>query len=191
MKSQFVDHDEARLINGTRQRNSQAFAQLYQRYLPLICKVWYQFQLPGCGLDDWQQEAAIVLYRATCQFKQQDVRFCWYIRQALTNRMRDLYRQQAAKKRVPFGRINYLAEAGIDDHTVDRQLRPDEIYRLRVCYQHFLETCSPLERATFLEINRGNSIQDTASTCHCTPRRVRSALERARKKLHSSLDDEH
>ena len=190
MDSPFVDPRESRLIAAVAHRDSQAFQELYQRYIPLICKVWYRFRLPTLSLEDWKQEAAIVLYRAACRFKQRDVLFCSYLRQAFLNRIRDLYRQQAARKRVPFGCLHYLAEEGVNEFEklVDSRLRPDEVYHLRTSYRHFLRECSPFERHIFLTINQGISIREAALIEKCPLRTIRSALERARKKLRDSLE---
>lgn len=187
MYTPFMDPVECRLITAASQRDSQAFHVLYQRYLPLICKLWYQFELPRTSLEDWQQEAAIVLYRSACRFKKTDVCFCSYVRQALLNRIRDLYRQQAAKKRVPFGCLNYLNEKGAYEYMENSRPRPDEVSSLRKSYAYFLGECSPLERRAFLTINRGISIRQAALRWHCPPRRIRSALGRAQKKLRDAL----
>lgn len=174
---------ETVLLAQTRAHDSRGFMILFNRYRPLICKLWYQFHLNYTSLDDWQQEAALVLYRVACNYCDQQAQFCWYFRQALLNRIRDLYRQQAAKKRVPARCLISLTDVHVEAVAIDHHLGPDEVAEFRRTYQRFREDCSPFEWLTFVEINQGFAVGEVANKLGCNDRCVRSALERARRKF--------
>lgn len=174
---------ETALITQVRANDSMYFMILFNRYRPLICKVWYQFHLTSTSLDDWQQEAALVLYRVACNYSGQQGHFCCYFRKALMNRIRDLYRQQAAKKRVPANCIEPLTDVHVEAVAIDHHLGPDEVAEFRQCYYRFRNDCSNLEWETFVEINQGFAIDEVANKLGCNLCSIRSALERAKKKF--------
>lgn len=178
---------ETELLANIRANNSHSFTILFNRYRPLVCKIWYQFHLTGTGLDDWQQETALVLYHVACNYYDQPVKFCWYFRQALMNRIRDLYRQQAARKRVPSQFIEPLTDVHVETLTVDHHLGPDEVAEFRCSYHHFREECSNLEWNAFIEVNQGYDLGEVAGMLGCTRRCVRSAFERAKKRFIQEL----
>ena len=176
---------ESVLIERVTEHDSGSFAKLYNQYLPLICKVWYQFHLTELPLEDWKQEAAVVLYRTACSYYQrcQEARFCWYLRQALLNKIRDLYRQQAAQKRIPVENVEPITDLHIDQRLVDAHFRPDDVSELRFIYRQFLQNCSLLERDVFVMINSGQCPEEIAHRFSCSPLSIRSAFERARQKF--------
>lgn len=178
---------EAVLLTQVRTKDSTSFMILFNRYRPLIYKLWYQFHLTSTSLDDWQQEAAMVLYRVACNYSDQQAHFCWYLKQALTNRIRDLYRQQAAKKRVPACCLEPLTDVHVEVVAVDHHLSPADVAEFRYTYHRFKDSCSQFEWATFVEINQGLEIDEVASKLGCKQQCVRSALERARKKFVEEL----
>lgn len=177
------------LIERIGKQDSESFAALYDRYLPLICKTWYQFHLADLALEDWKQEAAVVLFRTACSYQNKEARFCWYLRQALRNRIRDLYRQQAAKKRIPTDNLEPITDIHIDQHLIDANLRPDDISQFRLVYRQFIRNCSLLERDAFVLINSGERLEEIAKRLSCSPLSVRSAFERARQKFLKYLYD--
>ncbi|HIX35561.1 MAG TPA: sigma-70 family RNA polymerase sigma factor [Candidatus Limosilactobacillus merdigallinarum] len=178
---------EAVLLAQVRTKDSTSFMILFNRYRPLICKLWYQFHLTSTSLDDWQQEAALVLYRVVCNYSDQQTHFCWYLKQALTNRIRDLYRQQAAKKRVPACCLEPLTDMHVEVMAVDHHLGPAEVAEFRRTYHHFRDHCSQFEWTIFVEINQGFEVDEVADKLGCKRQCVRSALERAKKKFIQEL----
>lgn len=171
------------LLQRVGEQDSDSFSILYERYLPLICKTWYQFHLADLPLEDWKQEAAVVLYRTACSYHNKEARFCWYLRQALRNKIRDLYRQQAAQKRIPTDSVEPITDIHIDQHLMDANLGPDEISHYRLIYGRFIRNCSLMERDAFILINSGEHLDEIAKRLSCSPLSVRSAFERARKKF--------
>lgn len=178
---------ESELIKQVAGNDSASFTALYRQYLPLICKLWYRFRLEEVPLDDWKQEAAVVLYRTARSYSCHEARFCWYLRQALMNRIRDLYRQQVALKRVPMNQIEPITDLQIDQRFVDINMQPDEISHFRSIYQQFLKECSRLEKDAFLGINSGKRLEIVARQLCCSPLAIRAAFERAHKKLKQRL----
>ena len=176
---------ESLLIEKVVEHDSVSFSKLYDQYLPLICKVWYQFHLTELPLEDWKKEAAVVLYRTSCSYYNhcQSVRFCWYLRQALLNKIRDLYRQQVAKKRIPVENVEPITDLHIDQRLVDAHFRPDDASEFRYIYRQFLQSCSLLERDAFTMINSGHCPEEIAHRLSCSPLSIRSAFERARQKF--------
>lgn len=171
------------LIQQSAMGSSQEFSALYQKYLPLIYKTWHRFRLAELSLEDWKQEAAIVLFRSASSYGRQNVRFCWYYRQALLNRIRDLYRQQAAKKRIPSREIEELTDVHIDRKMVDPHHRPDEVSEYRSSYSSFFNNCSLFEQSVFILVNRGYNYEEVAKRMSRSTRSTRSAFERARQKF--------
>lgn len=177
------------LIERVGGQDSESFSALYEQYLPLICKTWYQFRLADLPLEDWKQEAAMVLYRVACAYQNKEARFCWYLRQALRNKIRDLYRQQAAQKRIPVDNIEPITDFHIDQQFVDVNFRPDDVSRFRLVYEQFIRQCSLMEKDAFMLINSGERLEDIAEQLSCSPLSVRSAFERARQKFLKCLYD--
>lgn len=180
---------EGMLIERVLEQDSASFMQLYNRYLPLVCKIWYQYHLADLPLEDWKQEAAMVLLRTVRSYGNHEARFCWYLKQALTNKIRDLYRQQAAKKRIPAENMEPITELQIDRCFVAVHYAPDDIIEFRLIYRHFLQDCSKLEREVFMMINSGKRLEDIAQELGCSPLSVRSAFERARQKFLKKLNE--
>ncbi len=178
------ERTELALIAKATRGNNETLAQLSDRYQPLVRKLWLSFSIAGLDRQDWQQEAFLVLSRAVQSYKKdQKTRFCWYYRQLLTNRLRDLYRQTRAEKRIPAQLIQDLDAENDITMIQDPVLSPEQIVMWRVSYQEFLAQCSKNEREAFLLESKGLALEEIAQTMGCSPGRVKNALHRARAKL--------
>lgn len=85
------------LLLDVRAGDQNAFAQLYERYLPLIGRLIAQFSSGFvCAEDaeDFRQEAALALYQAAMAYRldQHEVEFGLFAKICMTNRMIDKLR---------------------------------------------------------------------------------------------------
>ena len=77
---------ELALINGATKGDNETLGELFDRYQPLVRRLWLNYSIATLDRQDWQQEAFLVLDRAVHNYRQeQRTRFCWYYRQLLTN----------------------------------------------------------------------------------------------------------
>lgn len=179
-----VGDTEADLIGAARQGNSEALTELFDRYQPLVRRLWIKMTIPGFDRDDWQQEAFLVLTRAVRTYRtDQATRFCWYFHHLLENRLRDLYRRKVAIKRVP----EHLIQAV----SVDNDLAilpaatpsPEEVVLRRERRRQFLAACSRMEREVMILASFGHNTEETARLMGCSPAKVKNARHRARAKF--------
>lgn len=179
-----VEREEQALIRAAREGTSSALAALFNRYQPLVRRLWLKMAIQGLDRDDWQQEAFLVLHRAVVTYQpEQATRFCWYLHHLLENRLRDLYRRKVATKRIPAQLIQPLSVDN-DMTTIPAVTpSPEEAALLRERRRLFLLACSATERQVIILASQGMSTQETARLLGCSPTKVKNARHRARAKL--------
>ena len=179
---------ELALINGATKGDNETLGELFDRYQPLVRRLWLNCSIANLDRQDWQQEAFLVLDRAVHNYRQeQRTRFCWYYRQLLTNRLRDLYRQTRAAKRIPAQLVQDLNVENDVTMIQDPVLTPEQIVMWRASYQEFLAQCSTNEREAYLLESEGRDLTEIAQVMGCSERKVKNALHRARAKLKKHL----
>lgn len=171
------------LLKRIIKRDSECFHILFSRYHSLICKVWHQFHINGLDLEDWEQEASLVLYKTVLLYRDREATFAWYYKLALTNRIRDIYRGQSAKKRIPLDLQDDLTKQHVDYLLVDINSSPEDISHYRQNYREFLQHCSELEYESFIRLTSGQKLDVIAIKLDSSPMAVRSAFARARRKF--------
>jgi RNA polymerase sigma-70 factor, ECF subfamily len=93
-----ADDDDATLITAARAGEAGAFAQLFDRYYPMIHAFAYRFCLHGADADDIAQETFIKASRSLQTFRGGDLR-SWLFRIA-ANAGRDLHRERSRRTRL-------------------------------------------------------------------------------------------
>lgn len=186
-----LEREELAMITAARRGDGEVLAALFDRYQPLVRRLWVQCTIADLDRDDWAQEAFLVMHRAVVTYQPaQTTRFCWYFHHLLANRMRDLYRKKAATKRIPAHLIqplnaeNDLATLAASGPT------PEEVVILREKRRAFLAACSATERRVILLESQGQAPTEIARLLGCSRARVQNAHHRARAKLKWFLGDQ-
>lgn len=176
-----------RLKQGPRGRDGGNGKQeeIFQRYRPLIIKLWRRYYVAGLEFADWEQEARVVIVRVlkVYQGSKDGEQFSGFLKQSLVNRILDLYRARKAHKRIPAGEIGALTPEA-EEMLQDQPWRqPEELVHGRFCLRQLIAACSPFERQVLLSFNQGYSIDEVAERLQCTKRQVQSAMGRSRRKM--------
>lgn len=180
-----ANQEEMTLITGAKFGSSDNLEQLFANYLPLIKKIWRIHFIPGLEFEDWSQEAMLTLIRSIASYRADtQVRFCWFYKRALRNRLRDLYRLQAAGKRIPaaqIGELSKIHEETLPDINIHAAVH-DQVECISL-YRELQDQCSVFENQVFARQTQGFRINEIAQELHCSPKKVLGGLERAHRKL--------
>ena len=178
------NQEELTLISGAKFGDRQSIDALFERYEPLVRKQWNRNKICAYEYDDWRQESLMTMMRVVSQYHADEmVRFCWFYKLALVNRARDLYRTQAASKRIPEEITSSIGEEG-EQYLFERNIygAPGEVVMIRQRFRDLLSHCSKMEAEVFIMWIHGYGVAEIADKIHCKPSQATSALARARKK---------
>lgn len=157
--------------------DSQAFEELFQKYLPLTLKTVAPYHIRGYEVDDWLQEARLAMLKALDHYDGSNgSKFGSYYRMVLLSYVKSLLRRFLAKKR----RADASAIPVEDPLAENQQFRLpiDHVEKSlvnRLLLAEFVPLLSPIERMTLLVI-----LADNATPL--TPQQIR-ARDRVRRKL--------
>ncbi|MRN06421.1 sigma-70 family RNA polymerase sigma factor [Lactobacillus sp. 0.1XD8-4] len=179
------------LIEKSRLGSSEDFQQLYRRYWPLVRRLWQRYNIAGLELADWEQEAQVVMLEVIRLYNNQGPRmFSCFLKECLTNRIRDLQRQSQAGKRIPTERLYALTDEYAEVIIDFWHHSPDEIIYCRQSIKNLLHNCSQFERKVLNYLHNGYSIEEIAISLKCPKRSIQSALHRCHLKLIQVLSKE-
>lgn len=181
--------EDWQLIDLIRTRgDSAAVQELFGRYRPVMLRLRQQYYLPEHDLDDWEQEARLVLCAATHKFDQaRSTSFGAFYKLNLKHRVYDLIRQSQAKKRHAQV-LSFDAQwAYFADTLVDPRIQVREGIELQDTLQRLLPRLSPVERAVFTALLRKATPADISAEFAWPVERVVAALHRCRQKLRQLL----
>lgn len=182
------DQEEVRLLTAARAGKDREFQSLFDKYLPLVRRLWQEYYVADLELADWQQEAEVVLLRALDRYHGGSLtRFAGFYKQSLINRLLDLYRARQAYKRIPASQLSSLGDEDADRLVDGYHNRPEDIIYCQNCLAAFMERCSPFERQVISQLHQGISIAQLEREFDCDERKIRSALTRGRRKLIAEL----
>lgn len=184
------NQEELALISGAKFGDQESINELFNRYEPLVKKQWSRNKICTYDYDDWRQEALMTMMRVVTQYHAETtVRFCWFYKQALVNRARDLYRSQAASKRIPMEITSSIGEAA-EQYLDERSIygAPGETVIIKERFRQLLKECSRLEAEVFIMWIHGYNIDEIAEKVECQRSQATSALARARKKARDLAD---
>lgn len=133
-----------KLIRLSKKGNDIYFQMLMQKYRPVLLKFWSIYNIDGMDLNDFEQEAAIVMLKTLINFEERkNITFGAFYKSNLRNHIFDLLRKMQAQKRIPSKNIIsfqdvslYFEETIIDPKVeVDAKLKNTEIIReaLKLC----------------------------------------------------------
>lgn len=173
-----------------------AFDQMYRQYYPLVYKFQKKYYLKGFDQEDWLQEGRIIFYKSLENYEDtHQVTIGKFFKRNFENHIRSLVRKQCATKRTvdmqavsleqkvesqgeAFVDCLHKEEAGVLDQLIIRE----KLEQLPV-------VLSPFERTTFQEYISGKDLRQIATDQDAQQTTVRSAYDRAKKKLKTIIYD--
>lgn len=173
-----------------------AFDVLYQEYHPVVYKMAKKYYLRDYELEDWLQEGRIVFHRSLERFdEEKQLSIGKFFKLNFENHIRSLIRKQCAYKRISDTtsvsldqKLEARGENFMDYLTVE-QSDPLETLIIQEKLEEFPALLSPFERATFQAYIQGEELETIAKEQTLTLTTVRSAYDRAKKKMKHLLSD--
>lgn len=179
---------EVKILVDARAGKDKEFQALFNQYWPLVRRLWQEYYVADLELEDWHQEAEMVLMRVLERYRGGSMNsFAGFYKQSLINRLLDLYRARQAYKRIPASQLSSLGDEDANLLVDGRRNRPEDIVYCQKCLENFMQRCSTFERQVIILLHQGDSIADLESKLNCDERKIRSALTRGRRKLIAEL----
>lgn len=179
---------EVKILVDARAGKDKEFQALFNQYWPLVRRLWQEYYVADPELEDWHQEAEMVLMRVLERYRGGSMNsFAGFYKQSLINRLLDLYRARQAYKRIPASQLSSLGDEDANLLVDGRRNRPEDIVYCQKCLENFMQQCSTFERQVIILLHQGDSIADLESKLNCDERKIRSALTRGRRKLIAEL----
>ena len=172
---------------------SDAFAALMDRYLPLIEKTVSRFdnsQVSDADREDLRQEALMSLYRAALSFDlcQSNVSFGLYAQICMTNRLISCVRRIA--RRAEEQPLSLADEAAIPaDERGDPAYAYEAQERLRHTYGVLRRVLSAFEFTVWRAYLGGKTAKEIAEEVGKTEKSVTNAIGRIRRKLKTARSE--
>lgn len=178
------------------QGDFEAFDRLYRQYHPVVFKMQTKYYLKGFDQEDWLQEGRIVFFRSLEKFKEgHKVTVGNFFKLNFENHVRSLVRKQCAFKRkgdmtaVSLDqKIDTQGETFFDGIQIEEAQALDYLI-IREKLEEFPKILSSFERVTFEEYIDGKELVEIAETHDVQLVKVRSAYDRAKKKIRSLISD--
>ncbi len=179
------------LVLDVRTGDQNAFAQLYDRYLPLIERLLARFTAGlSCGEDaeDLRQEAALALYQAALAYRldQQEVEFGLFAKICITNRLIDKLRalDRCVRTEVYAEDDDSADRSGADQDPAAHLLDAEAVAAITAVIDAHL---SGYEQRVFKRYLLGYSAREIARIVAKDEKSVTNAIYRIRRKLKTLL----
>lgn len=178
------------LLEDVRSGDEDAFMKLFLQYRPIVFKVQGRYFVKDFDGDDWLQEGLIAFSESLNHYDENvGVTFGAYFKRNFENCIKSHLRKQAAYKRksqtdaIPFE--TSLAEEGHDIRfgLVQQVPSADDQLIVAEAMENLGELLSPLEELAFTSYILGLDWEDIAVYAKQSPRKIKLAYERARRKL--------
>lgn len=172
------------------QGDSGAIQELFSRYRPVMLRLKQNYYLPGHDLDDWEQEARLVLWSVASKFNgKRSSSFGAFYKLNLTHRVYDLIRQSQAKKRnAPL--LSFESNwAYFADTLVDGRTQVGESVEIRTTFRELLGQLSKTEHLVLVELLTRASPLEISRKFEWELTRVVAAQHRCRLKLRRLLTE--
>ncbi len=129
--------------------SEESLQKLFDKYKPLVNKVWRNYYLHDMDIDDWYQESMLVMVKNIRNYDpNHKATFGTLYQISLKNHLYDILRKRKAKKRMPVDKmVSYNAnELYFQNSLKDRIfLTPDQSMNIKICYEELIARLSPLE----------------------------------------------
>ena len=171
----------AALTASVQRGDEAAFAQLLDRYAPLLQSLVSVFETPSIDADELMQEARFALYRAALSYREGGVTFGLYAKICVRNQLVSRLRREMREKRVCS--LDRVAHELVSDESVDALdfLLSDESFRLM--RERIARILSPYENRVFELYASGLSVAEISVRLGGKVKSVRNALDRCLSKL--------
>lgn len=157
--------DKRLIMDFNNNNNEDALAKLFNKYKPLINKVWSSYYLTDMDVDDWYQEAMLVLIKNINEYNfERNASFGTLFKISLKNHMFDILRRSNAKKRMPADKlVSYSANESLYNNSIKDKvyMHPEETMKMKECIEKLSNQLSPMElkvaHAMLMQICEGDS----------------------------------
>lgn len=183
-------------FEGILKGDALAFDRLYRKYHPVVHKFQKKYYLKDFDREDWLQEGRIIFHRSLEKYEEaHNVSIGKFFKSNFENHIRSLIRKQCALKRTIDVQsisldqkmenqgesfFDYIATE--DANVLDQMIIREKLEQLPI-------VLSPFERITFEEYMRGKELEEIAKDTDSREITVRSAYDRAKKKLKAIIYD--
>ncbi|PZL69883.1 RNA polymerase subunit sigma-30 [Enterococcus plantarum] len=173
-----------------------AFDRLYRKYHPVVYKLQKKYFLKDFDREDWLQEGRIIFHRSLEKYQDEhSVSIGTFFKSNFENHIRSLVRKQCALKRTIDAKSisldqkienqgeSFFDYIGTEDsNALDQMIIREKLEQLPL-------VLSPFERITFEEYMNGKELKEIANDTDSREITVRSAYDRAKKKLKAIIYD--
>ncbi|MDT2815631.1 sigma-70 family RNA polymerase sigma factor [Vagococcus carniphilus] len=177
---------------------SDAFEELFQKYVPIVLKQKSAYYLRDYDLDDWLQEGRIVCFQSLQRYNiEQDVTFGLFFKINFKRRVVTLLRHQEAQKRQIYrytesleSQVDQLGEhfsKCVEDYRAGTSI---EYIFIRESLEDFSEQLSKFEIKVYIYLLLGEGLESIASILDVSVRKVTNGYSRLRKKVIEQLIEE-
>ncbi|ALS36490.1 RNA polymerase sporulation-specific sigma factor [Enterococcus rotai] len=176
--------------------DTAGFDRLYRKYHPVVYKFRKKYYLKDFDREDWLQEGRIIFYRSLEKYEEaHNVSIGKFFKSNFENHVRSLIRKQCALKRTIDTqsvsldqKIEHQGESFFDYIETEE---PDVLEQMiiREKLEQLPTALSPFERITFEEYINGKELDEIAKDTDSREVTVRSAYDRAKKKLKAIIYD--
>ena len=179
---------DAQLAALVKNGDSQAFAELTERYIPAIRAKVSPFHAGGMETDDLCQEGLLALLLAAKTFDPENgASFRTYADVCISNRVIMAYRSATSAKNKPLS--NFVSLSGEDapkfpaDCSADPEALLDNREGFEIVRRRMAEILTPMELRALQLYLGGCSYREIAEKMSVTEKAADNALQRARNKL--------
>ncbi|MFC6347448.1 sigma-70 family RNA polymerase sigma factor [Vagococcus carniphilus] len=186
------------LLTQAKIGSSDAFEELFQKYVPIVLRQRSAYYLRDYDLDDWLQEGRIVCFQSLQRYNiKQDVTFGLFFKINFKRRIVTLLRHQEAQKRQIYhytesleSKVDQLGEIfskGVVDYRAGTSI--DYIF-IRESLEDFSEQLSKFEIKVYIYLLLGEGVESIANILNVSVVKVTSGYSRLRKKIKKQLMEE-
>ncbi|MGX7030526.1 sigma-70 family RNA polymerase sigma factor [Vagococcus zengguangii] len=186
--------NEKELIVAAKNGDIDAFETLFEKYRPIVYKLFKAYYIQGYDFDDWLQEGQIVCFHSLNAYDStKGFSFGVFFKMNFKRHVISIIRHQnALKRRLDVSSVSLeatLSEKGehclIQEHNY--RISSLDYVHIRESLKDFIELLSRFERAVFKLYVEGLSTKEIAASLSCPISRVNNALDRIKKKLKGHL----
>lgn len=181
---------------GILTEEAEAFDCLYRKYHPVVYKFRRKYYLKDFDREDWLQEGRIIFHRSLEKYEEEhNVSIGKFFKANFENHIRSLVRRQCAQKRTidtqsvsldqkieNQGEIFFEYMEIEDGDALEQMIIREKLEQLPT-------VLSPFERTTFEEYMSGKELKEIARVTDSREIAVRSAYDRAKKKIKAIIYD--
>ncbi|WP_220751309.1 sigma-70 family RNA polymerase sigma factor [Apilactobacillus xinyiensis] len=175
------------LIRKINSRDECAVRELFVKYKPLVNKLWKTYYLHNIDIDDWFQEATLVMLNSVQKYDcEKMINFGVFFKMGLKNKCFDMIRKSNAQKRVPISmQTSFNSDEQFLSDTIADSLAvcPEERLILQEKFIRLISVCSEFEKNILIALFNRKRFSEIALEQHCDESKVNNAFERCRVKF--------